>query len=208
MIPKHAHKCIIEEAPTAGGTKVETFSIHSGSVMVSVFARTVDASLQVTIYTYGDNEDEDLEIITFPALSAPTTNMLLKKSSLTLNKIKVVVTYTGACDYTILARGIESADSTVSIAGANSASASQKDVGVTALELIPASLLDRKGLILRNNSETAIVYIGYTEAEATIANGFPLYAKDAIPVDVEAGVDVWAISTEAATDIRIMEAGN
>lgn len=208
MLPKHAHDNIIQESVTGAGVTTEKFSIHSGSVMVSIFVRSISGTLDIKVYTYGNDIDEKLQIIEFPSLSAASTQLLLRKSSLSLNKVVIEATYTDACDYTVLARGIESADSTVSISGANTAQASNATVTNVAAKVLPSSLDNRNGISIRNYSDSVTMYIGYTEAEATVANGFPLDPKESIPIDVEAGVDVWAVTANGTVDVRIMQAGS
>lgn len=204
MIPKNAHELVIKQAPTAAGTTTKEFTVHSSSAIVSVFVRSISGTLSVKVYSYGDVAAERKLVMDFPELTSSTTELLLRKSSLTLNKLLVVCEYSDACDFTVLARAVEASEQ----AGANNAIATNITVGATPVKIIPSSLTNRAGLIIRNYSDNKTLFIGFLPSEATTSNGFPLEYLESLPIDVRAGVDIWAVSSAGDIDVRIMQAGN
>lgn len=199
-------RSLARETATGAGEFEQIFVLDSDAIVVSLFVESVVGTLTVTMQTL-DGESNWAEIITFPTISSPTANLLLRKSTLALGRLKLVVTYTDACSYVVTGKGITTADTTVSIAGATNASATQKTISNVAVPVISTSLDDRKAMILRNYSETHSLFIGFTMAEANATTGFPLEPKESIPVDLEAGVAVWGIAPTGDVDVRIMQAG-
>lgn len=198
----------IEEAPTAAGTTTFSHAIDSDSVLVSLFASSVSGTLDVKVVTE-TTDGKELDIITFPQLSAATSNLVLRKAASTMSKIKIVVTYSDACDYQVYIRAIAAGEASIRILGANQAKASQTTVttagGVVAL--IPSSLTDRAGVIvLNNNISSGVLYIGFTIGETTTAVGYPIYAGQPLGIDVAAGVTVYALADGADVDVRLLEA--
>lgn len=76
-------------------------------------------------------------------------------------------------------------------------------VGTTAVSAVGTALSDRKYLWLLNN-DNKTMFIGPTGV--TTSNGFPLYQRAAIEMRLGASVDVQAVSTAAAQDLRYLEA--
>jgi hypothetical protein len=83
----------------------------------------------------------------------------------------------------------------------------QKNVSTPHVVLIPVSSKDRSAIAIKNNSTAGTIYIGETVAKANIAKGWPIGPKDALGLDVQAGVELYAISDGPVCDIRIIESG-
>jgi hypothetical protein len=120
-----------------------------------------------------------------------------------MSRFRVVATYTGICQYEVYIRAING----VPDSGVFGWEVSQADVTTTAGVLIPASLEDRAGLLIKNWSVTSTIFIAEILASATTAIGYPLGPKDAIAMDVAAGSAVYAVSDAGTADIRIVESG-
>lgn len=102
---------IIQETTVGPGTTIREFSIQSDTVLVSLFVNSVTSgSLDVVVYTLTD-EGKEKDIITFPTVAAPSAELTLKKAELCLSRVKIVVTYTGICDYEIYGRAVNSSSS-------------------------------------------------------------------------------------------------
>ncbi len=76
-------------------------------------------------------------------------------------------------------------------------------VGNTATK-IPTSPLSKRLSILIMNIGTEVVYIG--DATVTAINGFPLYPRGTLRLDIEDSIDVYGIATTSA-ECRILEGG-
>jgi len=200
---------VLSEAPTAAGTSSRRFSIESDSVLVSVFATAVTGTVDIKVYTQaGDDDTQDVEVISFPTLSAPTSFLLLRKSAVVMQYVRIEATYTGSCSFTIKAKAINAGETSVSILSSGNFTASQNDVTNGAAELvIPVSLTDRDGLILKNNSTSGILYIGESSVAANSTTGYPIYPGESLAMDIAAGATVWGIADVPTLDVRILESG-
>lgn len=198
----------LAEVTTGAGTSEREGSIQSDSLLATLWVNSISSgTLSVVVYTETE-PGKDRDIITFPTVSAPSSELLMRKAGVSLQKFRVVVTYTGVCDYEIYIRATEGiGESSNKILGADSWKVSSTTVTTTPGILIPASLEDRNGLVIKNWSPTGSVFIAETLAKATTAIGYPLAPKDALALDVAAGVSVYAVADAGSVDIRIAESG-
>lgn len=199
---------LIAQTTTGAGSTVKEGSTQTDSILVSLWVGAVTSGdLTVTVYTLTD-EGKETEIITFPVVAAPTSEILLRKAALTLQRFRVVATYSGICEYEIYVRAIEGAgEASAKILGSANWAVSQETVGVVVQALIPAALTDRSGVLIKNWSTNAIIYLAETSLKATVAMGYPLAPKDAVAMDIAAGAAVYAISDLAGADVRIAQSG-
>jgi len=195
---------MLTETTVGAGTSQRDFIIQSDAVLATLSVDAIVGTLDVTVLAVVD--DEELEVFSFPTISAPV-DLVLKRSGPTVSNLRVRATYTGICTYKVQCRAINSGSSDVKILGAAGFSVSQQTVGTVPFLLIPSALVDRSGLVLKNWSATQTVYIAESALKATTAIGYPLAPKDALAVDVTAGAEVWAVSDAAGADVRIGEAG-
>ena len=75
-------------------------------------------------------------------------------------------------------------------------------LGVVAAKLPTTPITNRKSLMIFNNS-TDIIYIGDGTVDAT--NGYPIYPRGQISIQIEDGVDLYGISAGAASNLRLLE---
>lgn len=197
----------IAEAPTQAGTTQKDGSIRSDSLLATLWVNSTAGALDVTIYTLTDEGKMD-ELFHFPTISAGTTNLLLKKSGVSLQRFLVRVEYSDACDYEIYIRAVTGAgESSTKILGSSNWRVSQQDVTSVAAVLIPAALDDRNGVLVKNWDDTGTIFIAEDILKATAAEGYPLAPKDALALDIAAGASVYAIGDEPIVDVRIAESG-
>lgn len=199
---------LISETTSGPGSTVREGSIQSDSLLVTVWVDSVTSGdLTVSVYTLTDTGKEKL-IISFPTIAAPSTELLLRKSAVAMQRFRVVASYSGVCAYEIYVRAIEGAgEASARILGSTNWRVSQLTVGTTPTILIASSLVDRQGVLVKNWSATQTVFIAETVLKATVADGYPLAPKDALALDVAAGSAVYAVSDSAGADCRIVEAG-
>lgn len=195
------------DSPIAGQDSCE-FILDSESVLVSLWCGSLSGTLDVKVYTKGTDNQEAL-IIDFPQLAAPTTELLLKKSAVAMQKCRVIATYSAAADFEIRLRGINAAIASTRIEGSNVFQASQINMTTTPAVLLSASLDDRNGILIINNNVggSEILYVGGTLAEATVANGTPVYPGGNITVNLGAGALLYARSSAGTVDVRIAQVG-
>jgi hypothetical protein len=198
---------VMKESPTSAGTQSIMFSVDAETVLVSLAVVTTAGDLDVKVYTQGGDDGQELNIISFPTISAPTTTLVLKKAAQTLQRVRVEATYTGSCSFVIRVRGISGGTADVRILGASNASATATVITATPGAIVPASLTDRKGVVIKNNNTSGILYLGFSMAEAAIATGYPVGPQEALALDVDSGVEVYGVSDSSPIDIRLLEAG-
>lgn len=192
---------------TGNAVKTVDFVLEADTLLLSVFVRTVSGSVTVSCDTF-TLTGERSEVITFPVVSAPTSELLLKKAAVALANCSLKITHTDDCEVQVVAKGLSAGELNARILGAASATARSATVTGTPAVLVAASLLDRSGLLIKNVSSTTI-YIGFTLAEASSSEGYPLLANDTLSVDLAAGQAVYAVRAGAgSSDVRLIEALN
>jgi len=200
---------LIAETTTGAGETSREGSIISDSLLATVWVDNVaSGSLTITVYTLTDTGKE-VELFSFPALTAPTTNILLKKAGISLQRFRVKATYTGECTYEVYIRAISGiGEASVRILGSQSWEVGQATVGTAAQVLIPAAIVDRRGFIIRNYSTSnQTIFVAQDLASATAGLGFPIPPGETFSVDVASGAEVYVVSTGANTDVRYAQAG-
>lgn len=197
---------VMDVVDTAANTVIKEFSIESDSVLVSFFAESTSGTITVTVDTLTEN-GKTLTVITFPSITSASTELLLKKAAAVMSRIRVTAVYTDAATFEIRARGISAGELSVSILGASSGEAKQKDIS-SAANIIPSALTDRQGLIVRNNNTSGVLFIGYALAQATSAIGYPLNPGEAMGIDLQSGEELFGVASTGTIDTRIMEASS
>lgn len=198
---------LIAEAPTQAGVTTRDGSVKTDSLLATLWVNSTAGNLDVTVYTLTD-EGKMVELFHFPTISAGSTDLLLKKSGVSLQRFLVRAEYSGACDYEIYIRAVTGAgESSTRILGASNWRVSQVGITNVASVLIPASLDDRNGILVKNWDDTGTLYIAEDISKATILEGYPLAPKDALALDIASGASVYAIADELVVDVRIAESG-
>lgn len=226
LITKGVQDRVIAEVTTGAGQTSREGSVNSPAILASLYVNSVSSgTLTVSVYTMTDVGKEVL-LFVFPVISAPTVNLLLRRSGDTLQRFRVVADYTGICDYEVYIRATESGgtqdvnilgqpidvnvvnDIDVTIVPPSQWQTSQETVTTTAALLIPAAIADRKGILIKNWSVGTDVFLGESLAAANTVSGYPLSARDAVALDISAGSAVYAVAASGTADIRIVQAGS
>lgn len=200
---------IFNESPATAGTSIAQLSNEADTILLTLWVEAVSGDLDVNVYAFTDDLFQRRTLLfSFPTISAPTANLLLRRAAITTQRIQVEATYTGACQFEMHARAIYAGLVETRIVGSSDLEMTQVTVPVgPAVNVIPAALTDRAGLVIKNWSTAGDVFLGATAAQAAAGNGYPLAARDAIALDVNAGVEVWAVATGGSADLRIAQAG-
>lgn len=197
---------IISECVDAAGSTSVTGINEIDSMVVSLYVESISGSLDVTVYTVAD-EGKETEVISFPTITAPSTDLLLRIPTATLSRFRVEAVYTDEVCYEIRAKGIGVGEITARILGAGSWAVSQIDCAITATNIIPVSLNDQLGMAIKNNNTSSgTLFVAPTMAETLTASAYPLDPGEALQLDVVAGTAVWGIGTEPI-DVRIIQTG-
>lgn len=190
------------------GTTDVPIQLDCDGILCSMQVGSVSGTLSVSIWTHHAESGQSVQVQSFPPLTAPTSNLLLRKPAAVMNNCFIRIQHTGAATFEIRVKGISAGETSTRILGANEARAFKATVGLTPAILIPTSLTDRIGLAIKNWQSGAIIYVGFSAAEATSTDGWPVAYQEGFAVDLAAGQAVWASSTVAGSDVRIVEAGS
>ena len=197
---------VFREINKAVGVYEKVVILGGDSCLISLYAGTIGGSLSVTVSTAVE-VDKEFPIITFPVLTSSTSDLILKKASITMGLAIIRVEILGGpADFDIDIRALATADGSTRILGAASATATARVVTSTASLLIPATNKDRNGLTIKNHAGGGILYVGFTPSEATTANGYPVYQGADFAADLAAGQAIYAVSSGPSLDIRLAEA--
>ena len=199
---------VIKEVTVGAGQTTKEGSIQSDSLLVSLWVDSVTSGdLTLTVVTLTGEGKESDEIISFPTVSAGTLKLLLKKAAISLQRFKVIVNYTGVCEYEVYVRAVEgSGEASVRIIGPAELVTSAEIVTVTPGVLLAPSLTDRQGLIIKNFQGTGILYVSEDQAKLP-DQAWPITPGETFFLDVASGVTLYAVSSSGDLDVRIAEAG-
>jgi len=197
---------VLTECLDAGDTKTKTFKVQASGVLLSLYVQSLTGTLDVNVYTVTKSGEEKL-IDTFPQISAPTTELILRKQVEVHDHLRVEVITSGAAKYDIRAKGVEASLASVEVRGADTWSVDNTTVTSTPAVLISSDLEDRNGLMIRNANFTGVEILRVAESEAKLLAG--TYASilpgEALQPDIRAGNEVWAESSGADIRVEITE---
>lgn len=192
---------------TGSGTECIEFTLDDAdSILASLYVRSVTSgTVSAVVYTQSIS-GEEVAVITFPDVTAPTSELLLKKAAVGLSNMKLCITHTGDAEVSVYGKGINTGEASVRVLGASSIKTSQIDATSSGTLLVPAALTDRAGMVVKNYSGTETLFLGETLAASVVGNGYPLSPGEAMGIDIAAGVELYGRSGGADIDVRILEA--
>lgn len=207
MLKQGLQEVLLRETPTSSGVSVKDFSIQSDAVLIVVWVPATAGRINITVSSILDDGNKESPLIVFSEIKSPTTTLVQKRSAASTTRLRLRVTYTDGCEFEVSARAIGTGSGDTRILGASTLQMLQKNVSTPHVVLIPASTKDRSAIAIKNNSTSGTIYIGETVAKANVAKGWPIGPKDALGLDVQAGVELYAISDGPVCDIRVIESG-
>lgn len=198
---------VIAETTTSSGVTSREGSVITDSLVATLFVESITSGdLTVEIFTLTDTGRE-VSLFAFPVISAGTTNLLLKKAGVTMQRFRVVATYSGECKYEVYVRAVNGiGESSVKILGSGSLETSAASVSTTPAVLIPSALVDRNGLSLLNYQGGGILYIS-EDITKLPAQAWPVAPGGGWSLDINAGVTIYAVSSSGTLDVRIAQSG-
>lgn len=197
---------VFRETQAAAVTLQKTVLLEADSCLISLWVTSITGgSITVTASTITE-VGREYPIITFPTVTGPTTNLLLKKASLAMGRVIVKVVTTGACTFDIDLRGISAGEASTKLVGSAGATAVKYTATSTPSILIPSSLTDRSSIQVSNNSAAGTLYIGFTLAEATLSGGYPIAPGGFWVGDLTSGQVIYAVTDGPSIDVRTVQA--
>lgn len=198
---------VLRLSPAAAGTTTQDISVQSDAALFLLWVDSIVGTLTIDIYGILDNSNKEVLLLSFPIVSAATTEILQKRTGTVPTRLRIKATYTGPCSFDLSARAVSTGSSDTKILGGATLKVSRKTVNNVASLLVPASLVDRSAIAIKNWSSSGTIYIGETVAKANQNSGWPIGPKDALGLDIQAGVELYATAVDGPCDIRIIESG-
>lgn len=197
---------IFKESPASATVLIKDISVQSDAALFLLWVNSTAGDITVDVYGILADNKEAL-LLSFPKVNQPTPELLQKRSGTVPTRLRVKVTCTAACSLELSVRAVSTGSSDTRILGGASLKVSKKTVNSVPSLLVPASLVDRAAIAIKNWSTSGTIYIGETIAKANQNNGWPIGPKDALGIDIQAGVELYAIAVDGPCDIRILESG-
>lgn len=205
-------RTILEVAPTAASTHEVWFENQADSILLTLFVNSSAGDVDVSLYSVtqggpAESPVHELEILTFPTVTGPTSTLLVEVASVTTTRLKLVATTTDAANFEVQARAINGGASDVRVVTAGTAKTDQKDINIAPAQvIIPPTLTSGIGFMCRNwSSNGATIYVSETQANAVPGKGWPLGPGDTFDISVKGGQTWYASSSIDGADLRILE---
>ena len=211
VLSKGITRPLVDGAFTGGGSITREFTLIGDSIIAAVYIRSITGTVDINVLTFvGELDSQSLNIIAFPQLSSVSSEIFLKKAASVLTKVAIQVVFTGDIDLQVSVKPVALGESSTKILGSTVATASQKDITTLPTTLLPASLLDRQGVGISNNSAEGsgqILYVGFTTAETLSTNGWPVGPGGSVNIDLSSGSTLFGRSSSGTIDVRLLEVG-
>jgi hypothetical protein len=196
-----------DNKPMAAGTYRKAVSLSSEGCMLALWVSSCSGTISVSVSTLTSNGRE-VPLISFPTLTAGTSQLLIKKASDVLSRIVVTVIITGVADFDLSIKGTKLGQVSVKDTPASGARALKLTAISTPSLLTGSTPLERVGLILKNIGPAATVYLGFTLSEAASGTGWPLAIGETIAMSLSGGQALYAVTDGGTADIRCLESGS
>lgn len=197
---------VLNESPTSASIIDKCITVQSDGVLLSLFVQELTGTLDVNVYTLTKAGEEKL-IDTFPQISSPTAELIIRKQIEVHDQMRVEVITSGAAKYDIRAKGVDAGAAAVTLQGATTWDVQNVTVTNTPSILIGADLDDRNGLLIRNANFTGAEVLRIADTEAKLLAG--IYASvlpgESIQPDLRAGNEIWAESSGADIRVEVVE---
>lgn len=198
---------VLRASPVSAGTITRDISIQSDAALFLLWVNSTAGDITVEIYGILDSNNKEVFLTAFPKINQPSTEISQKRTGTAPTRLRVKVTFTAACDFELSARAVSTGSSDTRILGGAALKMSKKTINGTPSLLVPASLVDRTALAIKNWSSSGIIYVAETIAKANATDGWPIGPKDALGLDIQAGVQLYAVAVDGPCDIRLIESG-
>lgn len=198
---------IIKSSFTGSGIITRDLSVQSDAVLFLLWVNSTVGDITVEVYGILDENNKEVLLTSFPKVNQPSTEILQKRTGTVPTRLRIKVIHTGSCNFELAARAVSTGSSDTKILGGATLKVSQKTINNVHSLLVPASLIDRAAIAIKNWSSSGTIYIGESVAKANQNNGWPIGPKDALGLDIQAGVELYAIAVDGPCDIRIIESG-
>lgn len=197
---------VLHLVATEAGSKEIEFEVHADTVLCSLDVLSVTGSVKVEVFTE-TSDGQETRTIEFASITSSTLEPLIQKAAITMEKVIVKATYTGACEFKVRARGTAIGEASFKILGATTFDTDKLTASTTAGILIASALTNRATVAIQNESTTAVVQVSGSLTKVQNDRGWLLKPGASLVIDIQAGQVIYAISTQDNTEVRIAETG-
>lgn len=198
---------VISETVYGTGTTKKTFASISDGAIISLYVSSITGSLSIRVLTE-TSAGKSYELFSFPTVTSPTNGLTLKTAAPTMENITIEATYNGDVEYEVHARGVASGEVSAKVVSPSNATTGRVLVSTVPTLIVAASNSNRSAILLRNTDDNGTLYIGFSEAQASTANGFPVLPGENFMLNISGGQALYGIGTVSPMDIRYVEAIN
>ena len=202
--------CVVFKGACGPGTITRTMDVRAESVLLSLCVTPSSGDVIVRVYTSSITDGVPCNrklIDTFPTISAPTTELFLRKEVEVFEHLEFEIECTGDAEIDLRAKGLSAGELSVTLQGADSWNVQNFTIGTTETLLIAAELADRNGLMIRNANFTGTEILEIAESEAKLLADVwsSILPGEAIQPDLRAGNEVWARSNTGTIRVEVVE---
>jgi hypothetical protein len=184
--------------------------VSSDALLVSIGVLANSGDIDIALYTFGADGYGEYKVLEFPTISNSNTGLTIKKASVVLGNVKLVITTSGIASFSVDLKGLSSGELNAKIQGAETLTITRTVVDTIPRLLLPSSMLDRSGMIIKNNSMIGTVYVGTSEAAVTTGKETSTWlvdARDILALDIKGGVAIWCVGSQNGLNLSVIEGG-
>lgn len=105
-LPDGKQRTVIDETTTGAGVTIDSVLLDADAALVALSVASISGSLDVVVTTE-DGAGNTRTVATFATQTTPTSEIQLKLAAPVLGRVVFTCTYTDACEYRVVARGID-----------------------------------------------------------------------------------------------------
>jgi hypothetical protein len=207
LLKSGLQEVVFRESGSSAAVLTKDISVQSDAALFLLWVNSTSGNITVEVFGILADDKEAL-ILTFPTINQATTELVQKRTGTVPTRLRVKVTCTAAFNFELSARAAATGSSDTRVLGGTSLKISKKTINGVPSLLVPASLVDRNAIAIKNWSSSGTIYVAETITKANSANGWPIGPKDALGLDIQAGVELYAVADGGPCDIRIIESGS
>lgn len=205
-LDKGYQESVVKVDSPVSGKKNGAIVTEGDTILTALFVEELVGELDVKCYAI-TRPGHRVLLYSYPTITAPTPELLLKSTPLTTVNVLVETVWTGQAKFELYGRAVDGGTTEAKIITSDFILTDQQTVNTTPTTLVAASLEDGIAFEVTNwSSNGAVLYISTDIAKTTEAEGYPIPAGASRSISVKAGQTWYVVSSKNGADLRIMEA--
>lgn len=206
-LPQGKERLILDLTTTGAGSESAQFGVDADDLIISLFVESITGTLDITVETIG-LDNQTATVATFPQVSAPTANLILRKTSGILDKVRITATYSGICDFEVRVRGIGVGDISsgdvdfdpLLVTNPSIQNITLVTAGVEQAVTLPAGT---KRFRFQATNKATLQY-AYTPLATELMTVFPVNTEEEDDINQDAVLTLYIRSNQNATPIQVI----